>query len=291
MTATENLKKFAENVRSRTISPYVTFYDLETTGTSTKTCEVTQFAGVQTKFNEKTNRFEKTGRQFVTFVSIIGNVPKKVTQITGITDEILASAPSFDEVIDDIRALLGYDGVGGYNNCSFDDKILSRYYAENGRLFLPCASIDVLPLARENVSAAQAPNYKLATIYETLCPGVEKKYHDANEDITATIDVLNAICAKVFDTDPANKTVIKPKRLNFWQSPYQERVSRLYVDTDKGKFFFDCMKKSWVTPERGDLSGYDMDGFEKQVMSIASADSMQSVIKAVKAADRQTIWA
>lgn len=288
--ANENIRAFAAAVRSGVISPYVVFYDLETTGTNTKECEITQFAGVQTIFDPTKNRFEKTGRQFVSFIGIVGHVPKVVTQLTGITDEILSSAPGFDEAIEDIRGLIGYGGVGGYNNSRFDDRILTRYFAENGRLFLPSISIDVLPLAKENISVAQVPNYKLSSIYEAVCPGIEKKYHDASEDITATIDVVNAICARIFDTDPADKTTVNPKRISFWQSQWQEKMTRLYVDTDVGKFFYDCYRRSWVTPERGDLSGYDMEGFEKKLLEIGNADSMPALIKAVKAANRMTIW-
>lgn len=281
MTETEKLKNYVRDVKAGVISPYVTFYDLETTGTNTKTCEVTQYAGIRTKFDPASMRFVETSNRIVTYVRPVQSIPAEVTRITGISDETVADAPEFEEIADDLYCLNAWDGVAGYNNTRFDDVIMNRYYAENGRFFLPSVSIDVMKLAKECLSSAVVANFKLGTIFEHLCPGIEKKYHDASEDITATINVVNALLAKIFV--PETELVdITPTRINFWQSPYKQTMSRVYVDTNRGRFYYDCYRKSWVTPDRGSLDGLNIAKLQADLFTAAEVESMNDLIKKLK---------
>ena len=100
------------------VSDYVVF-DLETTGISSKYDEVIEISAV------KVNNGKVTG-EFSTLVNPGRRIPPGASRVNGITDEMVAGAPGFSDVLGDFFQFAGDMILVGHNISSFDMKFLYR---------------------------------------------------------------------------------------------------------------------------------------------------------------------
>lgn len=108
-------------------SPRIVVGDTETTGTEPKSGDRI----IEIGFVEIVNGF-RTGRHYHTYVQPERPVPAEATAIHGITDAMLADAPVFAAVVDDMMEFVG-DSPMIFHNAPFD---MSFFDAEFGRLSL-----------------------------------------------------------------------------------------------------------------------------------------------------------
>jgi DNA polymerase-3 subunit epsilon len=137
--------------------PFVAL-DLETTGARAGTEKITEIGAV---------RFEglREVRRFNTLVNPMRPIPRMITQITGISQEMVAGAPRIEEVIPELLEFLE-GAVVVAHNAPFDVGFLNyELHRLKGRR-LGEGAIDTLPLAR--ALAPGLPNYRLHTVAEAL---------------------------------------------------------------------------------------------------------------------------
>jgi DNA polymerase-3 subunit epsilon len=107
----------------------VVFVDIETTGGSYKSSRVTEVAAIRVENGEVTDEFS-------TLVNPQTYIPRAITALTGITDEDVASAPTFDEIADRFAEIC--DGaVFVAHNVRFDYSFLKAELAAVGVVFQP----------------------------------------------------------------------------------------------------------------------------------------------------------
>lgn len=87
-------------------------FDLETTGLSPLSCKITEIGAVRVCGG-------KVKEVFNTFVDPEGHIPEEITELTGITDEMVAGAPSQEEAVRQFLAFAG-DRLLIAHNASFD---------------------------------------------------------------------------------------------------------------------------------------------------------------------------
>ena len=92
-------------------------------------------------------------------------IPRMITQITGITQEMVAGAPRIEEVIPELLEFLE-GAVVVAHNASFDVGFLNYELRRLKGRRLGEGAIDTLPLAR--ALAPGLPNYRLQTVAEAL---------------------------------------------------------------------------------------------------------------------------
>ena len=122
------------------VEDYVVF-DLETTGTSCKKDRIVEISAVKVLGG-------KVESEFSTLVNPEMPIPYYATQINGITDDMVAGAPTIDVAIKDFLDFVGDMILVGHNIHTFDMKFISR---ETMALFgKPVGNdyIDTLPLSR-----------------------------------------------------------------------------------------------------------------------------------------------
>ena len=106
-----------------------TVIDLETTGKYITTCEIIEMSAVKI-------RFGKVADTFTTLVKPKGILPKEVTQLTGITPDMLKNAPLITESIEDYVNFIGNDVILGHNITSFDSNLIyDAYFTYSGLEF------------------------------------------------------------------------------------------------------------------------------------------------------------
>jgi DNA polymerase-3 subunit epsilon len=162
----------ADVVRVRwVLDPQQTYVvvDVETTGGQGEQHRITELAAVKVRAGEVIDRFES-------LVDPQRPVPRGITRLTGITDEMVANAPRFAELADDFAAFMG-DAIFVAHNVNFDYGFVSREYARLGRPFrhpklCTCASMRKLWPGGDSYSLAalcQRFDIPLKTHHRALC--------------------------------------------------------------------------------------------------------------------------
>lgn len=160
----------------------IVVFDLETTGLDPEMCEIIELGAVKIEHGEITQRFSS-------FAKPKFSIPDKITELTGITDEMVENAPRIEDVVYDFYEWSKGCVISGYNIVAFDLKFLKKVADQIGIKFTN-EVIDTFIVVRQ--SSIKASNYKLGTIVKSL--GITlKDAHRAYNDANATAQVLMAL--------------------------------------------------------------------------------------------------
>ncbi len=148
--------------------------DFETTGFSSQTCEVVEFAAVRVRDSEIDFHLASLCRPD-------GPIPLDAIRVHGITPEMVADSPGFAELLPTLLDFLGDDTVVCHNT-PFDMSFLRRYCRDAGILYTPAVD-DTLIWARRLYP--HLPSRSLQPLAEHL--GIESPgYHRALADAMVT---------------------------------------------------------------------------------------------------------
>jgi DNA polymerase III epsilon subunit family exonuclease len=135
---------------------------------------------------------------FQSFVDPGHSLPPFITQLTGITDAMLISAPFVDEVLPTLFEFLGSpeETVLVAHNAPFDISFLKAAALVHEYSWPQYATIDTARLARAVLDRAEVINCKLGTLAEFFNSHTSPN-HRALDDALATVDVLHGIIERL----------------------------------------------------------------------------------------------
>ena len=142
---------------------YVVF-DLETTGLSARYDKIIEFGAIKITGGRVSDRID-------ILVNPECHIPEKITEITNITDEMVANEKTIDEVLPRIMEFIG-DSILVTHNASFDFSFLNEALVNNGFERLNNPVIDTLAISR--YLYPENRNHRLGT----LCRHMEVKYDE-----------------------------------------------------------------------------------------------------------------
>ena len=166
--------------------------DLETSGGSPKTgAGITEIGVVKVRAGEVLGTFQS-------FVDPGHPVPGHITRLTGITDQMLISAPYIDEVLPTLFEFLGSSTqtVLVAHNAPFDLGFLKAAALTHNFSWPRYTVIDTARLARSVLSRDEVMNCKLATLARFF-GATTSPNHRALDDARATVDVLHGIIERL----------------------------------------------------------------------------------------------
>jgi DNA polymerase-3 subunit alpha (Gram-positive type) len=149
-------------------------FDTETTGLDPSTEYLTEIGAVLVENGEITQRFD-------TFVKPPKAISPRITELTGITNDMVADAPDEEEAFRKFIEFAGGHILVAHNANNFDIRFLNAI-AQRHSMDWTCTYIDTLPMAQ-----ALCPglgNYKQPNIYKHLELGTYQA-HRADEDAYA----------------------------------------------------------------------------------------------------------
>ncbi len=154
--------------------------DLETTGGSPASCEITEIGAVRYRGGELEGTFQ-------TLVDPGAPIPPFITVLTGITQAMVINAPKVDEALPTFLEFIG-DAVIVGHNVRFDLSFLNAVAERLGYGRLPNRSVDTAALARRLIRR-EVRNLKLSTLAAHFRSPVTPN-HRALEDARATAHVF-----------------------------------------------------------------------------------------------------
>ena len=155
-------------------------FDLETTGAKAPPCRITEIGAYRVQDGEIIGEFQ-------TLVNPETQIPRFITELTGISDDMVAEAPVFADVAHEFLEFIG-DSVLVAHNSGFDMRFLNheigRIY-QDYRLANPC-------LCTVQLSRRLLPdilNHKLKTVAEHYSIDLVN-HHRASADAFATAHIF-----------------------------------------------------------------------------------------------------
>lgn len=165
-------------------------FDLETTGLLITKDRIVQIAVIKLFEDGHTETFNE-------LVNPGQNIPVEIAAIHGITNEMVAAAPSFQELAPRLLDFIGDSDLAGYNSNKFDIPVLSEELLRCG--------IDFDLGARHFVDVQnifhKMEQRTLAAAYKFYCGKQIENAHNALYDTLATLEVLQAQTEKYTDLD------------------------------------------------------------------------------------------
>ena len=162
--------------------------DLETTGGS-------PFAGaVITEIGAVKVRGGIVQEEFKTFVNPLSPIPDFITELTGITDEMVRLSPIIDEVLPEFITFCGLEdeAVLVAHNAPFDISFLKAAAKELECPWPKYEVIDTARLARQLLTRDEVINCKLGTLAEfSNTAGIPT--HRALDDARTTTEVMHRL--------------------------------------------------------------------------------------------------
>ena len=166
--------------------------DLETSGGSPRSgAGITEIGVVKVRGGVVLGTFQS-------FVDPGHSLPAFITQLTGITDEMLISAPFVDEILPSLFQFLGppEETVLVAHNSPFDMSFLKAAALAHEVSWPNYLTVDTARLARAVLDPDEVVNCKLGTL-AVFFNAHTSPNHRALDDALATVDVLHGIIERL----------------------------------------------------------------------------------------------
>ena len=166
--------------------------DLETSGGSPRSgAGITEIGVVKVRGGVVLGTFQS-------FVDPGHSLPAFITQLTGITDEMLISAPFIDEILPSLFQFLGppEETVLVAHNSPFDMSFLKAAALAHEVSWPNYLTVDTARLARAVLDPDEVVNCKLGTLAIFFNANTSPN-HRALDDALATVDVLHGIIERL----------------------------------------------------------------------------------------------
>ena len=215
-------------------------------------------------------------------------ITAKITEITGITNEMLEGKPHYREVLPKFYEFLG-DAVVVAHNAQFDwDRFLIYFFNKLG-IYPKNEVVDTLKLSRKHIKNAKS--YKLGDLCNLI--GIEHKdRHRALGDTEATAKLFLYLLENIktekqegqisiMEIKEESKQKIKPqevRKVAYWKKDIKgTKYERFYVTLDRSVVFYDIPTNAWEIKSSNEP--IDLRDVENKVLSRFELRNMNELIR------------
>lgn len=174
----DDLTKIAENEKGQDLEGIYVVFDIETTGFSAVTDRIIEIGAVKVEDGKITDKFS-------TFVNPKRPIPFRITELTGITDEMVIGSPDIETILPRFIEFIG-DAVLVAHNASFDVGFIEQN-CKRQKIETDFTYVDTVALARVLLPALN--RFKLDTVAKALNISLEN-HHRAVDDAGCTAEIF-----------------------------------------------------------------------------------------------------
>ncbi len=174
----DDLTKIAENEKGQNLEGTYVVFDIETTGFSAVTDRIIEIGAVKVEDGKITDKFS-------TFVNPKRPIPFRITELTGITDEMVIGSPDIETILPQFIEFIG-DAVLVAHNASFDVGFIEQN-CKRQKIEADFTYVDTVALARVLLPALN--RFKLDTVATALNISLEN-HHRAVDDAGCTAEIF-----------------------------------------------------------------------------------------------------
>jgi len=206
-----------------TLKRPIIFFDLETTGTDTAKDRIVEMAFVKLSPDGKREKYIKRINPGIP-------ISPESTKIHGITDEDVKGCQTFKQIATTLYDWMKGSDLGGYNSSKFDLPLLAEEFLRAG--------VDVDFTERHMIDVQQIffkmESRSLSAAYNFYCHKTLENAHNAEADITATVEILEA------QLDKYNELVNDVTALHQFSNPetYVDYARRIVMKDGHAVFNF-----------------------------------------------------
>lgn len=228
----------------------ITIFDTETTGLKDDS-KIIQFSAIKYLISEDYTLSRIKDMDI--YINPEEKLKDKITEITGITDEMLATSgneeywgPSIITFIENSDVIAGY-------NIPFDMRMVnnmsSRLNLDNYEInCIP--EVDVMEMARDWVAKKDNGSHKLSEITAYLLPDMAFRFHSSMDDVKATAELLELFIRmyRDVDDDMVNREQIHLEYGKIIVNPRKQSEQRIKLALSQGEFgdvFWDIKDQEW----------------------------------------------
>ena len=132
-------------------------------------------------------------------------IPKMVTELHGITDEMVKDAPIFKQVAHELKQMLDSCDLAGYNSNRFDIPMLMEEFLR--------ADVEFEMKSRKLVDVQKIfhlmEQRTLSAAYKFYCNKIHDNAHSAEADAVATVEIFHAQLERYPDLGNTIESVLK----------------------------------------------------------------------------------
>ena len=200
--------------------------DIETTGCDARYNEIIEISAIRVKHDEITDRFSMLVRPW-------SKIDSFITNLTGITNEMVKDAPRIDLVINQFLKFLRPDDILLGYNVSFDVNFLYDHALSEVGHYLNNDFVDVLRMARKLIK--DTDNHKLKTIAAYYGVSYEGA-HRGEQDCIICLECYKRLRAELDKHAMSEHEFIESFNRRSGNSYYTNQIRAKDVVTDKTVF-------------------------------------------------------
>ena len=266
-------------------------FDTETTGLSAAENHIIQVSAIKMKIGENYELTEID--RLDEYIDPGYPLTRKITQLTGITDELLADKPKEMTIFPKLYKFFGEETIVCGHNSTFDIGFMDAMYARQMLRKPNFVKLDTLLMAKElykkqeggNKSSKVLPNHKLGTLAEHFGLDYGLTFHNAMDDVIATTRLLRFFIEEYQErkANAANEPDKVPARVrSAWAFTGYKGMQRLYVKVDyENRIVWMNQRRpyEWGEKTPGSLEILDMEDIEKQVLRLYGCANLEELSK------------
>lgn len=294
------------------VGEQIIVFDTETTGLKEDDV-IIQISAIKLEV-EQDNMLSEVERLDM-YINPERKLDKIIVDLTGITDETLATAPTETEAWPKIQKF--FDKVVylcGHNAATFDMRMLRGLYSRHGITEDNWICSDTMKMAQELYHKNEVGNFKLGNLAEHFGVNFGLTFHNSMDDVIATVRLLRYFIEEYSEkekADPAafkkksasqkstsyksysyetkeevqSKRKVKIKNCWPWKSEFNDPkgggpMERLYVKLwfeDRVLWVNKKYPYNWGEKDRGTISQVDMADIEKQVLALYGCNALEEI--------------
>lgn len=256
-------------------------FDVETSGLDSSKDRIIQLSGI--KYFPEDGCLEEIERINL-YIRPPFEISDKISELTGITNEMLSHEKYEEDVIDKITGFFGNTFSCAAYNSAFDIGFLKALYMRHSLPLKIKYDLDVLAMARDLIDPKDISNYKLGTAAALY--GVDKgiTFHNSMDDVIVTGRLLQVFYKEYKEKDAeeerrkqkeleknklTGKKVAQIISMHYWAG--YRGFSRIYVNTDIGSLYYDIRTKRWGEKDTGILEQINMERLQADAYKLAGA--------------------